>query len=131
MRELPIELLNNILEYAPDHRDKLQRSFKKMRTIACLARIAYLYNSWRKDYRFDFHFYLYLKMHIPDPEHIIANLANCSCCYRHSVLRPCKLNCLDYISYTNDVAPKYKETHGCMCPCRYYCRLIHYTFNGD
>ena len=126
---LPIEIINKILEYNPDHRSKLKLSFHQLKIQACLQRLGYIYYIWTRDQKHEFHFYLYLKLNIQDPEYLIHYLSQCNCCYRHSILRPSCLNCLEYLQYTHGQAPKEKEILGCMCPCRYYCRILHHAFD--
>ena len=136
MTILPNEIIDYILEYNPNHRDKFKNSLNLIKIKSSINRINYIYNMWKKDISYTHttneeiaSFNLYLYNNIDDPQHIINNISNCKCCFRHSILRPNKLNCINYITFSRGTAPRVKEELNCMCRCRYYCREIHNTFN--
>lgn len=129
MKLLPIEIINKILEYNPNHRTEFQKTFQELKVKACLNRVGYIYYIWNRHQKHEIIFYLYLKLNIQDPEHVIQHISQCNCCYRHSLLRPTTLNCLEYLQHTNGRDPKDKDELSCMCPCRYYCRILYHTFS--
>ena len=131
MKLLPIEIINYILDYNPNHRDKLKKSLDLIKIKASLNRIEYIYKLWKIDIRHDMSasFNSYLYNNINDPEHIINNISKCNCCLRHKILRPNRLNCIEYVTFSRGTSPRLKEELDCMCRCRFYCREIHHTFS--
>ncbi len=133
---LPTEIINYILEYNPNHRDKFKNSLNLIKIKSSINRIDYIYNMWKKDILYTpitneeiASFNLYLYNNIDDPQHIITNISNCKCCFRHTILRPTRLKCAEYITFSRGAKPRLKEELNCMCRCRYYCREIHNTFS--
>lgn len=136
MNLLPTDIINYILEYNPNHRDKFKNSLNLIKIKSSINRIDYIYNMWKKDIWYTLRtdeespsFNLYLYNNIDDPQHILSNMSKCNCCFRHTILRPNRLNCGEYITFSRGAAPRLKEELNCMCRCRYYCREIHNTFN--
>ena len=133
---LPIEIINYILEYNPNHRDKFKKSLDFIKIKCSINRIDYIYNMWKNDVWFtsllneeNASFNSYLYNNIDDPQNIINNISKCKCCFRHTILRPTRLKCGEYITFSRGAAPRLKEELNCMCRCRYYCREIHNTFS--
>lgn len=133
MNLLPIDIINYILEYNPNHRDKFKNSLNLIKIKSSINRIDYIYNMWKKNMWYNItnskNFNTYLYNNIDDPQHILTNISNCNCCFRHTILRPNTLNCGEYITFSRGGAPRVKEELNCMCTCRYYCREIYNTFS--
>lgn len=135
MNLLPVDIINHILEYNANHRVMLKKSLAKITTYASMRRVEYIYKIWKDDIRRrrlneeTSNFNMYLYNNIDDANLLIYNISKCNCCIRHSILRPNKLNCREYINFSRGAAPRLKEEMYCMCKCRYFCREIHNTFN--
>jgi len=107
---LPSEIMQHILEFNPNHRDKLKLCFNSILVNATMKRIQYIYDIWKfnnlfNDQTLDTYFIKY----IDDPEHMLKCLSQCTCCYRHTILRPSCLNCNNYIRYLRGDSPREKK----------------------
>ena len=123
---LPKEIMINIYEYDPIHREHFKKSLLLIPREAIEKRLNYMINQYHY-YNCQIPFENIVITNISDPDHFVNILKQCKCCARHQINKPSSLN--DYPQqYDIDHIPSNQNT--CLCSCRHHSRWIVRSFNS-
>ena len=91
MVELPEEIIEYILEFNPEHREKFKQTFDELEAKAAVIKYSILKNDWDNisdEERPSFTSFITFSNHIDDFQRYVKALYKCNCCKRHQVNKP-------------------------------------------
>jgi len=127
---LPIDIINQIYEMNPEHRERFNILKDELQLKGVKARVKYLTILF--GYMHNLRSFTSLVIeHIPDYDHVMNILNKCKCCKRHMSRRPITVNNpLDYDQLINMNNPGDFAINRCGCDCRHICRELFHAYGS-
>ena len=127
MIELPEVIIEYILEFNPEHREKFKQTFDELEAKAAVIKHSILTNDWNNisdEERPSFTNFITFSNHIDDFQRYVKALYKCNCCKRHQVNKPRHFYDMEW-DMEGDEYILYRGLNSecnCVCPCRHMAR---------
>lgn len=128
MAQLPEDIIQYILEFNPEHREKFKLTFDELESKAAVMKHSILTNDWNAmsdEERTSFTTFIVFSSHIDDLQKYVKALHKCKCCARHQINKPRHYYDMEWDIDPSDfilAAQQIQSHRNCSCPCRHMAR---------
>ena len=129
MVELPEVIIQYILEYNPEHREKFKLMFDELESKAAVIKHDIISNDWNTMNHLErpsFYNFIISSHYIDDFQRYVKALHKCRCCARHQINKPRHYYDMEWDMEPSDstilAVQQIRSHRNCNCPCRHMAR---------